>query len=136
MARLRHAWFDDPGAPGGTFAFMAPEQARFESSADQAKVGPRSDVFALGAVLYYLLTGKAPFPGQTWSESWEKARRCDFDRGLLNNPKIPCDLRRICLKAMAENRAERFDSAGAFHRALKRYLARPKVLAAAAGLAG
>jgi len=136
MARLRHAWSDDPGTKGGTFAFMAPEQARFESPGDQEKVGPRSDVFALGAVLYYLLTGKAPFPGENWRESWDKARRCDFDRTLLGNPKIPRELRRICLKAMAENPSDRYASAGAFQKALKRYLVWPKVLAVAAGLAG
>ncbi len=135
MARLRHAWSDDPGPTGGTFAFMAPEQAKFESPGEQQKVGPRSDVFALGAVLYYLLTGKAPFPGQTWNESWDRARRCDFDRALLDNPKVPRELRRICLKAMAENPSDRFASAGAFQKALNRYLAWPKVRAVAAGVA-
>ena len=61
MARLRTAWSDDRKQPdGGTFAFMAPEQARIESPEDRRKVGPRSDVFALGGVLYFLLTGNAP----------------------------------------------------------------------------
>ena len=58
-----HAWSDDRISAGGTFAFMAPEQARVESPEEQKKVGPRSDVFALGAVLYFLLTGKAPVSG-------------------------------------------------------------------------
>ena len=110
MARLRHAWSDDPGPPGGTFAFMAPEQARVESPEEQQKVGPRSDVFALGAVLYYLLTGQAPFPGRNWRESMDRARRCDFDRKALDDPKSRA-LRRICLKAMAADPAQRYASA-------------------------
>jgi hypothetical protein len=136
MARLRHAWSEDPGKPGGTFAFMAPEQARVESPEEQEKVGPRSDVFALGAVLYFLLTGKAPFEGRNWHESWERARRCDFDRRALDDPRVPRDLRRICLKAMAADPADRFASALAFQKALKRYLLTPIVQAATAGVAG
>jgi predicted Ser/Thr protein kinase len=136
MARLRHAWSEDPGRPGGTFAFMAPEQARVESPEEQEKVGPRSDVFALGAVLYSLLTGKAPFEGRDWHESWDRARRCDFDRKALDDPRIPRDLRRICLKAMAADPAGRFASALAFQTALKRHRWWRMLCPAAAGVAG
>jgi serine/threonine protein kinase len=132
MARLRDAWSDEPGNPGGTFAFMAPEQARVESPGEQEKVGPRSDIFALGAVLYYLLTGAVPFPGQNWRESMARARECDFDRKSLNGPKVPRDLRSICLKAMAAEPAGRYSTAEAFQQALKHYVARPKTLAAQA----
>ncbi len=121
MARSRHAWSDDPGRPGGTFAFMAPEQARVHSPEEQEKVGPCSDVFALGGVLYYLLTGQAPFPGQNWRESMDRARRCDFDRKTLDHPGIPCGLRRICLKALAPDPAERHASAAELGQALDRF---------------
>ena len=129
MARLCHAYADDPGQSGGTFAFMAPEQARIESPEEQQKVGPRSDVFALGAVLYDLLTGEAPFPGRNWRESMDRARRCDFDRKALDDPRVPRDLRGICLKAMAADPADRYPSAEALQKALNRFVDRPKIRA-------
>jgi serine/threonine protein kinase len=131
MARARTFWSHKTAPAGGTFAFMAPEQARIESPEEQQKVGPRSDVFALGAVLYFLLTGKAPFDGRNWHESMARAHECDFDRKALDTPKVPGDLRRICLKAMAAGPAERFASAAAFQKALRLHVARPKLLAAA-----
>jgi hypothetical protein len=93
-------------------------------------------VFALGAVLYFLLTGKAPFEGRNWRESMDRARRYDFDRKALDDPKVSRDLRRICLKAMAANLGDRFPSALAFQQALERYLVAPKFRLAVAGVAG
>jgi hypothetical protein len=136
MARLRHAWSDDRReSDGGTFAFMAPEQSRIESPEDRQKVGPRSDVFALGAVLYFLLTGRAPFHGQTWREAWDRARRCDYDAAALNDRKNPAGLRRICLKAMAADPADRYASAEELQKALQRFANAPKLRALAAGAA-
>jgi hypothetical protein len=137
MARLRTAWSDDQKEPdGGTFVFMAPEQARIDSPEDRQKVGPRSDVFALGATLYFLLTGQAPFSGQSWREAWDRARRCEFDAGVLNDRSIPAPLRRICLKAMAADPAERYPSAEALHKALDRFVIGLKILAVAVGVGG
>jgi hypothetical protein len=133
MARSRTFWSDEAARAGGTFAFMAPEQARVESPEEQQKVGPRSDVFALGAVLYFFLTGKPPFEGRNWHESMARAHGCEFDRKALDDSKIPHDLRRICLKAMAADPDERFGSAEAFQKALRQYVARPKLLGAAGG---
>jgi hypothetical protein len=132
MVRLRHAWSEDPGKPGGTFAFMAPEQARVESQAEQQKVGPRSDVFALGAALYFLLTGKAPFEAPTWRQCWDRARRCDFDATALKDCKVPAPLRRICLKSLAADPVERFNSAADLARSLKTFLRRRSLIAVAA----
>ena len=105
MAHLRHAWSDDPGRPGGTFAFMAPEQARFDSPEEQRKVGPCSDVFALGGVLYYLLTGQVPFPGRDCASRWTAPAGATSTarRSIIPESR---GLRRICLKALAADPAQ------------------------------
>jgi predicted Ser/Thr protein kinase len=132
MARLRHAWSDGAeSSPGGTITYMAPEQARLETG----RIGPCSDLFALGGVLYFLLTGRAPFEGATGDERRARACRCDFDARALRAAGAPRRLERIVLRAMAAEPADRFASAEAFQRALRRHLHRPKALAAAAGLA-
>jgi hypothetical protein len=66
----------------------------------------------------------------------DHARRCDFDHAALDDPKVPRELRRICLKAMAADPAGRYPSAEAFQKDLKHYLARPRILAALAGGCG
>jgi len=133
MARLRHAWTDRvESSVGGTYAYMAPEQARLEID----RIGPRSDIFALGGVLYFLLTGQAPFVGQTGDEVWERARRCDFEAGALRAAKVPRRLERICLKAMAAEPAGRYATAEAFQRALERNLATPKLVGILAVVCG
>src|SRR5262249_39835795 len=73
LARLRHAWAaerDEADQIGGTVPYMAPEQARGQS----AGLGPRSDVFGLGATLYFLLVGRAPFAGGGWKAARARAR--------------------------------------------------------------
>jgi eukaryotic-like serine/threonine-protein kinase len=133
MARLRHAW-DDSGdrITGGTVAFMAPEQARNEDTA----VGPRSDVFALGGVLYYLLTGKPPFQADSINDTLVKAGRAEFDREALDKPGIPRRLRNICFNAMAAKPADRYACADDLAADLERFLAGPKRLRRRLALAG
>src|SRR5262249_37147920 len=117
---------------GGTFAYMAPEQARLEFD----RIGPRSDIFALGGVLYFLLTGLAPFSGQDQNEVWDRARKCDFEAGALRAARVTRPLEQICLKAMAADPADRYPSAEALQRALNRYVIQPKVLRVLAGVVG
>ena len=126
MARLRHAWSDRvESSVGGTYAYMAPEQARLEID----RIGPRSDIFALGGVLYFLLTGQPPFPGETQDEIWDRARRCDFEAGALRAAKVPRRLERICLKAMAAEPADRYATAEALAEGARvAYVNRPKIL--------
>jgi Protein kinase domain len=103
---------------GGTFAFMAPEQARF----DLERVRPLCDVFSIGAVLYFLLTGSGPFAAGSAEESWDRARHCKLDRSALKNAGVPRVLERICLKALAGEPEQRYRSAAQLERALRRFL--------------
>ena len=122
MARWRHAWSGRRAGPsGGTLAFMAPEQARGESK----RVGEASDIFGLGGVLYFLLTGKAPFGGGTRKEQWRRASQCDFDRGALRAKGVPRRLERIVLKAMAAEPEDRYASAVEMADALDDFARRP-----------
>ncbi len=97
----------DPGEPGritGTPEFMAPEQARGEARL----LGPGTDVFALGGILYYLLTGRSPFTGADREEVLTRARRCAVDHSALVRAGTPAALLRICQRALAPTPAERY----------------------------
>ena len=85
-----------PGSALGTPAYMSPEQAR----GDLDRLGPRSDVYSLGATLYCLLTGKAPFEGEV-VEILRKVQKGDFARPRQLDPSIEPALEAVCLKAMA-----------------------------------
>jgi len=98
LARWHHAWAQCAEGPsGGTPEFMAPEQAQ----GDEDRIGPRTDVFARGAVLYFLLTGQSPFQAGERREALDRACRNDFDRQALRKAGVPRRLERIVLKAMA-----------------------------------
>jgi predicted Ser/Thr protein kinase len=126
MARWRHAWSDGQSGPsGGTPAFMAPEQARGEAK----RVGAPSDIFALGGVLYFLLTGKTPFGGGTFNEQWRKASQCNFDRLALQDKRVPRRLEQIVFKAMAAQPEDRYASADDLASDLEASLHRPRRLA-------
>lgn len=131
LARLVHAWADPLDQPdGGTAAYMAPEQARGEAE----QINPRSDIFALGAVLYFLLTGQAPFRGQDRAEVLDRAKRCDFDRTALRNARVPRRLEGICLRAMALDQADRHARAEELAADLERFVRRPRQQAVLAAI--
>ncbi|MGO9468982.1 MAG: protein kinase domain-containing protein [Isosphaeraceae bacterium] len=91
----------------GTPGFMSPEQ----HAGQWGKVGPASDIYALGATLYVLLTGKAPFDGRSPGEIAAKVERGEFIPPRQAKAEIPRPLEAICLKAMALTPEDRYNSA-------------------------
>lgn len=123
LALTRNAWSEDRTSPGlvcGTPSYMAPEQAR----ADAEKIGPPSDVFGLGAVLYYALTGQAPFAAPNATQALARAGKADLDRGCLERAPGPRRLKAICLKALAADPTQRHANAEALAEELEA-VARP-----------
>lgn len=96
----------------GTPAYMAPEQADGDSEASDA----RTDIFCLGAILYEILTGAAPYTGTTWFDVVGKARQRDLIPPDERAPErtVSPELRRVCLKAMARARDARYQSVEEF----------------------
>lgn len=93
----------------GTPGYLSPEQA----AGDHRRIDQRSDIYGLGAVLYYILTGHAPFPGQPIVTALERAQRGEFPPPRAFNPDLPRPLEAICLKAMALDPANRYQSVNA-----------------------
>src|SRR5262249_52037175 len=94
-----------PGSALGTPAYMSPEQAE----GDLEHLGPRSDVYSLGATLYYLLTGKPPVEGDI-AEVLRAAQRGEFPPPRRHDSTIDRALEAVCLKAMAHKLADRYAS--------------------------
>jgi tetratricopeptide (TPR) repeat protein/predicted Ser/Thr protein kinase len=118
---------DEGTGPGGlgTPHYMAPEQARGEVS----RLDRRVDVYALGATLYLLLTGRPPFTGDTQQEVLARLRSEEPRPPRALDPDIPEDLEAITLKCLEKQRPARYDSAHALAEDLERFLAGEPVLA-------
>lgn len=113
------------GSPG----FMAPEQA----AGDSTKLDPRTDVYGLGGLLYHMLTGRAPIQGENVADTLRRVAEEDPAPPRRLNPKVSADLETICLKCLAKQPGERYQSAGELAEELERLLNYEPIQARPAG---
>jgi len=103
------------GDVSGTPAFMAPEQVRGEAD----RLDGRTDIWAMGVILYVMLTGRRPFQGATWAELSDEILRRDPKPLRMIDDRIPAELERICLKCLSKTITDRYPTAADLAAALR-----------------
>src|SRR5262249_27395335 len=106
------------GVMAGTPSYMAPEQVR----AGSPPIGPRTDVYALGAILYEVVAGRPPFQAPTTLEVMNQVAELEPVPLSRLLPGVPRDLEVICLKCLEKDPARRYPGAGALADDLHRFL--------------
>jgi serine/threonine-protein kinase len=109
----------------GSPNFMPPEQA----ASKHGQVGPPSDVYSLGAILYYLLAGRPPFAAETLADALQQVCQSEPAPLRLWNPSVPRDLETMCLKCLEKEPRRRYATAQELADELGRFLSDEPILA-------
>ncbi len=109
------------GEIAGTLTYMSPEQIRGETH----RMDGRSDIWALGILLYRMLVGELPFRGKELDLIREQITQCQPRPLRQLNPAIPFELERICLKCLAKKMIDRYSTASDLAMDLRDWLGQP-----------
>lgn len=107
------------GAVLGTPAYMSPEQSEGENNA----LTPATDIYALGVILYEILTGKNPFRAKDVETTLTRVRAGEYELPRAINPRVPRALAAICTTAMSRRAEDRYEKAEQIVADLQRFMA-------------